>query len=216
MYWAAQEMNLCAISFGELNLPIGPDEAIRILEAPPLNFERVRCTFPDMLVTYARNLVGTPRYRRGTDARDAPAVVDCSSFVRWIYGLHGIGLHRRSILQRDCDGGRPVELDDVRAGDLVFMAGYGHNYWWPGRPDDDVGHVMLATGEGTVVHANRRGARHGVTEDSIARALTPDRFRGARRWVEDPDDFYVIRTTPRWCVRSSNDLLFLILQNMRC
>lgn len=207
MYWATRWR--CAASFAEMELPVSDGRAIEILQSK-LQFERMDYDFVSKVLELSRSRIGQSQYRRGVADCASPGIVDCSSFVRWLYGWLGVELSRRSLLQRDVDGGKPVEPDDIRTGDLVFTCGSGKSHWWPGRPDDNVGHVAVATGEGTVVHANNRG----VTEDGIESLLDPNVFRGVRRWVRDPKDFHVFRTCPRWTVRSSHDLHLLILQNL--
>lgn len=126
------------------------------------------------VVALAREKVGRSRYVRGVSANYAPGVVDCSSFVKWLYGRKGVWLPRRAIQQRDF--GNVVETP--AAGDLVFTSGYINLYH--DDPGDGVGHVGLATGEGTVIHAS--GSKEGVAETSLNSFLGERKCRGIRRY----------------------------------
>jgi len=208
MYRAARNLGRCAVSCGDLGLQIDRDRALEILQSPPLDFKLLWDFFGKKIVFFAQNKIHGPMYRRGARLQEAPAVFDCSSFTWWLYSLMGIELERRSIDQRR--QGIPVEPSDVRAGDLVFATGERRNYWYDDEPDVTVGHVALATGRGTIIHA----CRQGVVEDPIDKLLDPDRFRGIRRIVKDEDDFYTFSIAPRWEVTSTIDIRWLILQNM--
>jgi peptidoglycan DL-endopeptidase CwlO len=67
----------------------------------------------------------------------SPAGFDCSGFVMYVYGRLGIGLpHSSSMLW---GVGRPVDRNDLRAGDIVFFNGLSH--------------VGIYVGNGTFVHS---------------------------------------------------------------
>jgi len=209
MYRAARNLNRCAISFNDLGLTIGRDRALEVLQRPPLNCEMLWDFFGEKIIFFAQNLKnGSTKYIRGARLQEAPATVDCSSFIWWLYSLMGIELERRSIDQRR--QGVPVEPDDVRAGDLVFATGEKRSYWYDDEPEVTVGHVALATGKGTIIHA----CRQGVVEDPIKSLIASERFRGIRRIVPDEKDFYTFSIPPRWEVTSTTDIRWLILQNL--
>ncbi len=133
-------------------------------------------------VAEARALLGRATYRRGARMREAPETVDCSSLVKWSFGRCGISLPRLSVQQRRC--GRPVPPAALRAGDLLFTTG-GRN-WYEHDPADGVGHVYLATGAGTLLHADRRDRT--VVEEPLEEVFgrCPERqLRGCRRILPD-------------------------------
>jgi hypothetical protein len=188
----------CAYDFSGVDVT----ERQRIVEV--LKFDGFLILDVDAVVI-AREWVGKATYRRGARMREAPAVFDCSSFAKWVYGQHGIWLPRRSIQQLAV--GTPVALDQIRAGDLVFVRGwinYYHN-----DPSDGVGHVGLATGEGTVIHAADR--RAGVVESRLERFTKDGKiFRGACRIVEHQSAVMTFITPPVREIETSDDIRWLV------
>lgn len=211
IYRAPRQFDCCAVSFKGMGLPVSDERAIEILRSPPLGFDMLWDFFGRKIVFFARNMTGHPemfRYRRGARYEEAPATIDCSTFTWWLYSLMGIELERRSIDQRR--QGAPVAVGDVRAGDLVFTTGEGHDYWYDDEPEMTIGHVALAAGPDSVIHATRQG----VIEEDVRSFLKTREFRDIRRIVPDEDDFYVFRVDPVWDIRSSIDIRWRILQNL--
>jgi cell wall-associated NlpC family hydrolase len=88
----------------------------------------------------ADRYVGT-RYRYGGES---PAEgFDCSGFVQFVYGRHGVELPRVSYLQAGAGRAAPREITALQPGDLMFFATGG------GRVD----HVAIYAGDGRVIHA---------------------------------------------------------------
>ena len=88
----------------------------------------------------AERYLGT-RYRYGGES---PAEgFDCSGFVQYVFGRHGVELPRTSYQQ--ATAGRPGsgEIAALRPGDLMFFSTRG------GRVD----HVAIYAGDGRVIHA---------------------------------------------------------------
>jgi len=126
-------------------------------------------------------------YKLEASIYDSPMIVDCSSFVKWVYAQAGIRLPRPSIDQRDC--GQEVDLDSLESGDLIFTTG-PQNYF-EHEPDKGVGHVGIATGFNTVIEASAR--RKKVVETGLDKFLGPARnFRGARRILPPKQDRFVV------------------------
>lgn len=156
------------------------------------------------VVALVRERVDQATYRRGARMREAPAVFDCSSFTKWAYGQRGIWLPRRSIQQLAV--GAPVTLGHIQAGDLVFVRGW-INYYHE-DPSDGVGHVGLATGDGTVVHA--ADSQAGVVESRLERFTKDGKiFRGARRIIEGQSDVMTFITPPVREIETSDDIRWL-------
>src|SRR3989344_2046019 len=108
--------NRCAVILNSLRLPlISNEEILKVLSHAGFNLIEV-----DM-VRLARECIGKSMYLRGAQPREAPAVVDCSSLLKWLYGRRGIWLPRRSIQQYEL--GEAAELDGLIAGDIVFISG---------------------------------------------------------------------------------------------
>ncbi|MDO8183804.1 MAG: C40 family peptidase [bacterium] len=102
----------------------------------------------EQVLTLAKSLVGRP-YKYGAKMEEAPAVFDCSGFIKYIFAQSGVDLPRSTIEQ--AREGREVKLAEVKPGDLIFMRGsYGH--YNPHFPQG-VGHVGIYTKDKTIIHA---------------------------------------------------------------
>ncbi len=157
------------------------------------------------IIALARKCINTSQYRRCAKSSEAPAVVDCSSFIKWLYGQSGIWLPRRSIQQRDM--GEIVAFDDIRRSDVVFISGrvdYFHD-----DPCDGVGHVGIATGTGTVIHA--ANSKIGVIETPLSE-FVDKKFRGARRYLPKNVRVFVLQIPPNREVEIEDDLRWIISQ----
>lgn len=194
--------NRLAVDFGDLQLPIPDTSAIAILES--IGFKIVSVD----LVGVARKCVGVAEYRRGARLREAPNVFDCSGFVKWVYSQTGIWLPRRSIQQRE--RGMIVELEDRRTGDIIFRNGWIDYYWYD--PQDGVGHVGIISGLDSVIHAANR--RSGIIESSIESFTKEENFRGIRRMIFENSRFYVLEVPVEREVEISDDIRWIVLQNL--
>jgi hypothetical protein len=199
--------NRCAVDLGRLPIVGTDDEKRAALEA-------VGCTVVSVdPIALARSCIGRSSYRRGARASEAPGIVDCSSFTKWVFGQCGIWIPRRSIQQRDYwgNGGRAVnDSDDVRPGDLVFTSGFRDYY--DEDPAGGVGHVGIATADRTVVHA--ANSKLGVTESPIEPWLTLNDFRGARRMLSEYHPVLTLETPPDREVETEDDFRWMIRQRM--
>ena len=118
------------------------------------------------IVESALELTGTPYRDRGEDPRG----FDCSGFVTYVYGQHGLRLPRTVTAMYAA--GLPVAPDQVAAGDLLFFTTTG-----PGAT-----HVGIAVGDGTFVHAPSERGR--VRTDRLDARYWSARYLGARRVAE--------------------------------
>jgi len=190
--------NRCAIDLSLLPLP--QEQALALLEV--LGFKIVAVCVVDT----ARKLIGQSMYSRGALFGEAPAVLDCSGLVKWVYGQKGIWVPRLSIQQ--FVHGEEVEISDVRAGDVLFTSGYVNFY--DTDPSIRVGHVGLATGEGTVIHA--AGKRAGVIEVPVERFIGSRTLQGVRRF--QTPDVITLQTPSNRLVEWSDDIKWILLQNL--
>lgn len=190
----------CAVDIAQLRLPLPEEEAITILQR--LGFGLVDVD----AVALARSRVGVARYRRGARTYEAPDVFDCSGFVKWTYGACGIWLPRRSIQQRAT--GMRVPVLEIEAGDVVFASGRIDYYF--DDPSDGVGHVGIATSDGTVVHA--ASTKRGIVEDPFEEFAPPGRLRGIRRYREPGTRVFSL--PPEREVETADDLRWIVLQNL--
>ncbi len=191
----------CAVAIDLLNLPISREEALEVLERK--NFKVVAVN----LIELARQCVGVSKYKRGARLSEAPATVDCSSFTKWLYSQRGIWLPRRSIQQRTF--GEEVGLKELAAGDLIFTSG-AKNYY-ESDPAEGVGHVGVATGDGTVIHAANQ--KFNVVESPIDEFMTRNRFRGARRYIPKGVEILTLNLPLEMEIEIADDLKWIILQS---
>ncbi len=88
----------------------------------------------------ANRYIGT-RYRYGGE-RPAEGF-DCSGFVQYVFGRHGVELPRTSALQAGAGRAVPAAIGALRPGDLMFFDTEGHG----------IDHVAIYAGDGRIVHA---------------------------------------------------------------
>ena len=115
------------------------------------------------VVRTAESLVGAPYRDGGAD----PSGFDCSGFVQYVLGQHGIAVPRD--VRRQWQSGREVTRDNIRAGDLLFFTTTG-----PGPT-----HVTLALDRERFIHAP--SSRGVVRVESLSSGYWSRRFVGARR-----------------------------------
>jgi cell wall-associated NlpC family hydrolase len=108
-------------------------------------------------------LRGTPYRNGGSD----PAGFDCSGFVWYVFGQHGIPMPRTVAAQYRT--GIEVGTDALRAGDLVFFDTNGAG----------PSHVGIVIGGDEFVHAPSSAGQ--VRVERLGAAYWARRFAGARR-----------------------------------
>jgi hypothetical protein len=155
----------------------------------------------DMIDDARRYCLGKP-YKRGAQFSDTPRLFDCSTLTKYLYGIKGIWLPRKALQQRRL--GWAVPTDSLAPGDLVF--GQGHLPLYDHDPADGVGHVVVATGTGTVIHA--ANAEKGVVEEPIEPFLRPDYFRGAKRYCTP--DTLTLQVPGNLEIETSDDVVLYV------
>jgi cell wall-associated NlpC family hydrolase len=101
----------------------------------------------------AKQFVGT-RYRYGGDT---PAEgFDCSGFVQYVYGRHGVELPRTSKLQSTAGESLPLGTESLRPGDLLLFASTGTG----------VNHVAIYVGDNRILHSSAGAG--GVVYDDLS------------------------------------------------
>jgi cell wall-associated NlpC family hydrolase len=121
------------------------------------------------LVGTALELLGAP-YRLGGSN---PSGFDCSGFVQWVFGRHGMTLPRE--VRDQYASGRSVELVDVQQGDLLFFETVARG----------PSHVGIALGNGRFVHAP--SSKGVVRVEPYTASYWARRFVGVRRIGENAE-----------------------------
>lgn len=110
------------------------------------------------VANYAMNFIGTPYKWGGNDVNNG---IDCSGFVKKMYGTIGKDLPRTAAEQATV--GTPINrLEELRAGDRL--------YFWDGKRGK-IGHTGIYLGNGYFVHAS--SGHGGVATDAL----------GQQRWL---------------------------------
>jgi cell wall-associated NlpC family hydrolase len=107
------------------------------------------------IVATALKYVGAPYARGGS----SPAGFDCSGFVMFVYGRHGVALPHSAEAQYRL--GTPVRRDSLQPGDIVFF--------------DRLGHSGIYIGDSRFVHATKPG--------DVVKVSRIDESWYRRRWV---------------------------------
>ncbi len=158
-------------------------------------------------VETAMNWVGKARYERAALMSLAPEVVDCSGFVKWVYGRMGLHLPRRSVQQ--CRLGMPVDdRQSLLPGDLVFSQSR-HNRQMPGDPVP-VGHAGMYIGNNTVVHSTRES---GGVETIALPQFWRLGFAGARRIL--PRRMVTAVIPEGWETERADDMICVVYDTLK-
>lgn len=118
----------------------------------------------------ARKLLNVP-YRFGGNSLQG---IDCSAFVKKVYGLIEIDLPRSA--RKQFSEGTSVDKEDLSVGDLVFFRTYAS---FPS-------HVGIYLGNNLFIHASSRDKK--VTIDSLETPYYMKRFIGGKKIIEGKDD----------------------------
>ncbi|MBI3720982.1 MAG: C40 family peptidase, partial [Fimbriimonas ginsengisoli] len=111
------------------------------------------------LAQYSLNFVGAPYQWGGNSTMTG---IDCSGFVKQIYGAIGVSLPRTAAEQVSV--GQPIlRLEDLQSGDRL--------YFWDSRRGK-VGHTGIYLGNGYFVHSS--SGKGGVSTD----------YLGAKKWLK--------------------------------
>jgi hypothetical protein len=82
--------------------------------------------------------------------------------------------------------------------------------WYNHDPRDGVGHVGIATGDGTIVHAADPEA--GVVETPFSRFVGESKLRGIRRYIPVGIKVVTLETPSNRGVETSDDVRWIVLQ----
>jgi cell wall-associated NlpC family hydrolase len=121
---------------------------------------------PAAVVATALEFRGVPYRNGGSD----PSGFDCSGFVQYVFARHGTQLPRE--VRDQYRAGREIDLDEVKAGDLLFFETVSRG----------ASHVGMALADGWFVHAP--SAQGIVRVERYTASYWARRFVGARRVTE--------------------------------
>jgi len=93
--------------------------------------------------------------------------IDCSGFTRYLYQKQGICLPHSAKSQYEM--GKPVQIADLIAGDLVFF-----------NTEGPITHVGMYIGEGKFIHAS--SPKRGIRVDKLSSRYYQAKYAGARRY----------------------------------
>lgn len=132
------------------------ENKIRKAANTPDKAEKVEKTVTgEEIAALAEENLGAPYMYGGTDLKKG---VDCSGFVKVIYGKKGIELPRN--MEDMAKEGKTVVEDEIMPGDLVFY-----------RSEKGINHVAIYAGDKKVIHASNK--REGVKSSHMRyRAIT--------------------------------------------
>lgn len=166
---AAAALSACA-STGATPQPFPGRPTAPPASAPPTSGSGPAPPSPVSTAGMGYAVAGTALALRGSPYRNGgedPAGFDCSGFVRYVFGQHGVAVPRN--VDELFRAGRHVGPEDLQPGDLVFFDTLG------GGPS----HVGIAIGGDSFVHAP---STSGVVRvDRLGARYWAPRFVGARR-----------------------------------
>lgn len=127
-------------------------------------------TTQDKLVVFARKLLNIP-YKFGGNTILG---IDCSAYVKKVYGLLGVELPRTA--REQFNEGEQITKEELSIGDLVFFKTYAS---FPS-------HVGIYLGNNLFIHASSKGKK--VTINSLDTPYYLKRFIGAKRLISGADE----------------------------
>jgi len=161
------------------------------------------------VVRIAMDAVGRSRYARGALLSDAPHIVDCSSFVKWLYAQRGVWVPRRAIQQVSV--GVSVADEDLRPGDLVFSRPY---LCAPIGPEETrVSHVGIVGDDALVIHASPE-VPGGIGRIRLADMRSWRSWFGGRRVLPIDRRVYTLVCPPSFEIETSEDIRWIVLERM--
>jgi peptidoglycan endopeptidase LytE len=136
------------------------------LEKTSESAELSKLSLQERLILFAKKMIDIP-YRFGGNSLFG---IDCSAYVKKVYGLIGVNLPRSA--REQFREGKSVDGDDLSIGDLVFFRTYAS---FPS-------HVGIYLGNNLFIHASSKSRK--VTIDSLDTPYYLKRFIGAKRFID--------------------------------
>lgn len=201
-----------------LDADIPEQKTIEIIKALGFEIEKFD------IVREAKKHLGKPYVYGAKFKTHGTTAFDCSYLTDYIYSLIDKFIGHTSLAQIHL--GKPVKKNDLRPGDVLFLKGVidksavGYYFVPDGQGNHlkvktnkypkGVGHCALYIGNGKIIHAthydydfqkkkwlkrNEKGGK--VAEESVDKFLKHPEYLGARRYVDNLDDYFAL-TVPWW------------------
>jgi LysM repeat protein len=135
----------------------------------PKSDEFIEKSIQEKLSLFAKKLLNIP-YKFGGNSILG---IDCSAYVKKVYGLLGMDLPRTA--REQFNEGEAIEKEELSIGDLVFFRTYAS---FPS-------HVGIYLGNNLFIHASSKGRK--VKVDNLEAPYFMKRFIGAKRLLNDED-----------------------------
>ena len=156
---------------------VPPPSPPEVLAPPPPSRGPQETALAQALVEF----YGAPYRYGGT----TPQGVDCSGFIQALFQRAGVPLPRT--IAQQYNAGRPVRLEELRFGDVVFFNRYcqtrSRDFFLagilPSFQAEEVCHNGIYLGEGRFIHASPRGVAVSRLDAETWRLS----FTGARRYL---------------------------------
>jgi LysM repeat protein len=133
----------------------------------PKSDEFIEKSIQEKLSLFAKKLINIP-YKFGGNSILG---IDCSAYVKKVYGLLGMDLPRTA--REQFNEGETIEKEELSIGDLVFFRTYAS---FPS-------HVGIYLGNNLFIHASSKGRK--VKVDNLETPYFVKRFIGAKRLLND-------------------------------
>ena len=188
----------CAVVLESLRIPVTPAEALKILRGKHFSILDVD------IIKIARSQIGIAEYQLDARPSQAPKIVNCSAFTKWLLAQRGCWIPQYAIEQRE--HGQTVHKNELKEGDLVFTGGrFG---FYHDVEEDKVSHVGIVTAQDTVIHAERKAG--GVVEIPLEIFFAKKRFRGARRCFPSDQNVLTLAVPDAIEIETAKDIQYLI------
>jgi len=201
--YTTSEFGGCAVDLGEYAkiLHTKTHKLIKILNNK--NFHCVHLKV-EYVIEELRNLLGT-QYKLSAIPTEAPYIFSCSTLVRYIYGYYlGIKLPKKSYQQAHSPNAVlvPNEIQYLEPLDVIYKSGPISRYY--NNSKKGIGHALIYTGEGTVIHAKNK--EQGVIEEDANMYLkTKSYLRIVRFLPTNPAELYILRNSKEM-IEQSDDI----------
>lgn len=126
----------CALDLSTLNVPVTKEEALKILKKR--GFKSIESNIGNL----SRQRLDGTKYKRHARQDQAPKLVDCRTFIIWLYAETGILLSTAALFESGC----PINRSFMRMGDIILITD---------KTAPSGRHVGMAYDDNHVIHAQK-------------------------------------------------------------